>query len=89
MLLRIVPVDRAAASYRANRPVLERLYVDMKDLSLRRQAGICGRPVHRGFSPNDKAGLVAMFAGNPDPVGGLLPFLKGESSCLIGVSYSE
>jgi hypothetical protein len=41
---------------------------------------ICGRPVHRGFSPNDKADLVAMLAGNPDDVVGVEPFPKGASS---------
>jgi hypothetical protein len=41
---------------------------------------ICGRPVHRGFSPNDKADLFAMLAGNPDDVVGVEPFPKGASS---------
>ena len=41
---------------------------------------ICGRPVHRGFSPNDKADLGAMLAGNPDDVVGVEPFAKGASS---------
>src|SRR5882672_10182691 len=41
---------------------------------------ICGRPVHRGFSPNDQADLVAMIAGNPDDVVGVEPFPKGASS---------
>jgi hypothetical protein len=40
----------------------------------------CGQPVHRGFSPNDKADLVAMLAGNPDDVVGVEPFPKGASS---------
>jgi hypothetical protein len=41
---------------------------------------ICGRTVHRWFSPNDKADLVAMLAGNPDGVVGVEPFPKGASS---------
>jgi hypothetical protein len=41
---------------------------------------ICGRAVHRGFSPNDEADLVAMPAGNPDDVVGVEPFPKGASS---------
>ena len=50
------------------------------DLGSRSLGLICGRPVHRGFSPNDKADLVAMLAGNPDDVVGAEPFPKGASS---------
>jgi hypothetical protein len=39
---------------------------------------ICGRPVHHGFSANDKADLVATLAGNPDDVVGAEPLSKGN-----------
>jgi hypothetical protein len=53
--------------------VTSALALNWKSLAL-----FCGRPVHHGFSANDKADLVATLAGNPDDVVGAEPLSKGN-----------